>query len=316
MKTFIKAIEVWVPSKDRMGLIHGDGLYGPCVDLERVSRPMTFAPGEGLPGTAWAQRRPIVLKNLEVRYFKRVQAARAGGLTCGIALPIFAGEFLLAVAVFFCGDDEEHIGAIELWNNDPSRSSELGLLDGYYGTAEVFERDSRYIKFRPGFGLPGTVWQTGMPMIMDDLGKSTHFLRTESARQVGINRGLAIPCSAGDGQSYVMTFLSALGTPIARRFEVWAPTPAAAGEPGTLRFVSGRCDSGVDLEGAYQAVQIQRGVGILGQVAMTGVPAVSSDLAAARATESARSPAAGLKAIVAVPILAGGFLKSVVAWYL
>ena len=123
---------------------------------------MLFSPGEGLPGTAWAQRRPIVLKNLDVPYFKRAEAARAAGLTCGIALPIFAGEFLLAVAVFFCGDDEEHVGAIELWSNNPAESHELGLIDGYYGSAEVFERDSRYIKFRPGFGLPGIVWQTGI----------------------------------------------------------------------------------------------------------------------------------------------------------
>jgi hypothetical protein len=135
---------------------------------------------------------------------------------------------------------------------------------------------------------------------------------------VGINRGLGIPCSAGNGQAYVMTFLSALGTPIARRFEVWAPAAnaAAPGGPGVLRFVSGRCDSGADLEAVYSAVQVSRGDGILGQVAETGVPAVSDDLVAARATESARSPAAGLKAVVAVPILAGGVLKSVVAWYL
>ena len=46
------------------------------------------------------------------------------------------------------------------------------------------------------------------------------------------------------------------------------------------------------------------------------MPVVSDDLAAAGATESARSPAAGLKAVVAMPSLAGGQLKSVVAWYL
>ena len=115
-----------------------------------------------------------------------------------------------------------------------------------------------------------------------------------------------------------MTFLSALGTPIARRFEVWAPAPAAPGEPGALRFLSGRCDSGADLEAAYGAIQIPRREGqthegqnregqnhnrggILGQVARTGVPAVSNN-SGANATESARNPAAGLKAVVALPI--------------
>jgi hypothetical protein len=30
----------------------------------------------------------------------------------------------------FCGDDEKHVGAIELWHNDPEKSHEMGLVDG------------------------------------------------------------------------------------------------------------------------------------------------------------------------------------------
>ena len=40
----------------------------------------------------------------------------------------------MAVMVLFCGDDEKHVGAIELWHNDPEKSDEMGLVDGYYGT--------------------------------------------------------------------------------------------------------------------------------------------------------------------------------------
>ena len=88
-------------------------------------------------------------------YFKRTDEAIEAGLTCGVALPVFAGEFLMAVMVLFCGDDEKHVGAIELWHNDPEKSHEMGLVDGYYGTADMFEFNSRHTKFPRGFGLPG-----------------------------------------------------------------------------------------------------------------------------------------------------------------
>jgi hypothetical protein len=40
----------------------------------------------------------------------------------------------MAVMVLFWGDDEKHVGAIELWHNDAEVSHEMGLVDGYYGT--------------------------------------------------------------------------------------------------------------------------------------------------------------------------------------
>ena len=60
------------------------------------------------------------------------QAAAAEGLTCGIALPIFAGDFLTAVLVIFCGDDQAHAGAIELWANDPALTRDLTLAAREY----------------------------------------------------------------------------------------------------------------------------------------------------------------------------------------
>jgi len=38
------------------------------------------------PGRAWDTGHPIVLKDLEGSYFRRATAARAAGLTCGIAM--------------------------------------------------------------------------------------------------------------------------------------------------------------------------------------------------------------------------------------
>ena len=82
---------------------------------------------------------------------------------------------------------------------------------------------SRRTTFRRGTGLPGMAWDSGLPVFMDDLGHGSRFLRADSALQVGINRGFALPCSSLGAGQYVMTFLSALATPLVRRFEIWLP---------------------------------------------------------------------------------------------
>src|SRR5262249_13860276 len=169
--------------------------------------------------------------------------ATEAGLTCGVALPVFVGEFLTAVMVLFCGDDEEHVGAIELWHNDAERSNEMGLVDGYYGTADMFEFNSRHTKFPRGFGLPGRTWKAGTPIIIKDLHNAQHFLRLEDARKIGVNCGVGIPYSNGSNQSWVLTFLSAQATPIAERFEIWTPNAAR----DALLFQSGDCSKAVDL---------------------------------------------------------------------
>lgn len=138
MQTFIRVTEIWLPSRDRSRLEFGDGLYGPLGEFRDVSERTAFACDEGLPGKAWAARHPIILKDLQTSYFRRGEAAKAAGLTCAVALPVMAGDILLAVMVFLCGDDAEHVGAIELWHNNAAANAEMGLVDGYYGTADAF----------------------------------------------------------------------------------------------------------------------------------------------------------------------------------
>lgn len=224
MNTFIRVIEYWVPSEDGSLLEFGGGLFGKATRFAAISRELCFGRGEGLPGQAWETGHPIVLKDLHGSYFRRGAAARAEGLTCGIALPVFSGERLSAVVVVFCGDDADHAGAIELWANHPDESTDMNLVDGYYGTTgDTFEFISRSTSFRRGTGLPGMAWDRQTPVFLPDLGKGSGFLRSDGAVKVGINRGFAVPCSTLDGSNYVMAFLSALATPIARGVEIWEP---------------------------------------------------------------------------------------------
>ena len=110
-----------------------------CGDSVELSENALFAPTDaGLPGKAWAAGHPIILTKLSNSSFKRADEAKEAGLSCGVAIPVFAGEFLMAVLVLFCGDDAMHVGAIELWHNNPKTSHEMALVDGYYGTADMF----------------------------------------------------------------------------------------------------------------------------------------------------------------------------------
>lgn len=221
-KTFIRVIEYWLPTEDGTLLEFGGGLFGGATRFEAATERLCFGRGEGLPGQVWEQGRPIVLNDLSNAYFRRSAAAKAEGLSCGIALPIFDGSTLRAVVVMFCGDDEAHAGAIELWANQPADSADLKLVDGYYGTTgDTFEFISRATAFRRGTGLPGMAWEQGRPVFLPDLGKGSGFLRTDGAIKVGINRGFAIPGSSIDGAHYVIAFLSALATPIAAGVAIW-----------------------------------------------------------------------------------------------
>ncbi|MDP3820318.1 MAG: GAF domain-containing protein [Burkholderiales bacterium] len=312
MKTFIRVVEAWVPSSDRSMLEYGGGLYGEATRFAEVSRSMCFGFGEGLPGAAWRQRRPIVLKNFEGSYFKRTKAAHAEGLTSGIAVPIFAGEFLTSVLVLFCGEDDAHAGAIELWRNDATEDPDMQLADGHYGrTAEAFEYVSRRTSFRKGNGLPGLAWGSGLPVFMEDLGRGSRFLRAETATRVGINRAFAIPCPVPGTESYVVAFLSALGTPIVRRFESWEPDSTRQ----RLMRSTGFCEVDGALAPSAGATQPERGQGTIGRAFLTGAPAFSDNAGSEPDSIGTSAAAAGLASLAALPILRDGRLVAVVAWY-
>ncbi len=311
MKTFIRAVEYWVPGNDRHLLEFGGGLYGTASRFGAASPSLCFARGEGLPGRAWEAGHPIVLKQFDETNFRRTRAAQEDGLTCGIALPIFAGEFLTSVLVIFCGDDDAHAGAIELWCNDPAESKDMTLVDGHYGTTgEAFEYISRRTSFRRGHGLPGQAWDSGLPVFIEDLGHSQRFLRADSARQVGINRGVAMPCAALGPQHYVLAFLSALNTPIARRLEIWQPDAARE----RLLLTAGFCERDGTLGGGPDVPALARGEGSIGQTWLTGMPAIGTDVGS-EAGSGPAAAAAAARSMVAIPILSGGRLQAAVALY-
>jgi hypothetical protein len=305
MKTFIKVTEVWIPDKERTQLEFGSGLYGGLTDFKVDSEQQKFAYNEGLPGKAWAAGHPIVLAKFEHSYFKRIAAAKNAGLTCGIAIPIFSGDFLMAVVVFLCGDDEDHAGAIEVWCNNPVLDKSLAVMDGYYGTLQYFEAVSRQISVPKGQGLAGLAWESGMPVLIDDISKADTFIRAGDAQQAGITMGIGIPVADNPGQPYIMTFLSAKATPIAKRIQIWIPDQ----EGKQLICQQGYSKSSNELAKIFETMTVTKGVGALGRVWLTGMPVITGN------QESDYSPELdSLSSMLAIPVIEKGRLKAIVSF--
>ena len=92
-KTFIRIVETWVPNTNGSLLEFGGGIFGKAASFAAITRRLCFGRGEGLPGQAWDQGQPVMLRQFQGSYFHRIASADDEGLTCGIAVPTFiAGE--------------------------------------------------------------------------------------------------------------------------------------------------------------------------------------------------------------------------------
>lgn len=305
MKTFIKVIEIWIPDKERTQLEFGSGLYGGLIEFKNASERQHFAYDEGLPGKAWAAGHPIVLSRFEHSYFKRIAEAKKAGLTCGIAIPIFSGDFLLAVVVFLCGDDREQAGAIEVWRSEGAAENTLQVLDGYYGSLAHFEKMSRQLIIPKGHGIPGVAWDAGMPVLVEDIGKVVGSVRSTDAQKAEIGTGLGIPFIHGDEPVYVITFLSAKATPIAKRIQIWTPDP----ERGQLVCRQSYSKNSNNLAEIFETLTVNKGVGALGRVWLTGMPSISGSQEAAYNVELD-----DLSSMLAIPVIEQGRLKAIVTF--
>ena len=304
--SFIKASEIWLVEGE--ALVFGGGDYGPLAAFADVSSQSQFAHGEGLPGKAWTERRPIVLDRFDGSYFQRSEAAQEAGLTCAIAIPVFANSALMAVLVVLCGDDAGHIGAIEVWED---RDDRLSLNAGYYGAAKDFGAVSQGVVFAHGEGLPGGVWSAQMPVLMRQIGSRHGFVRGESAKAAGLTHGLGIPVQAPDGRTRVVTLLTGAATPLAHRFEIWDARAERVGARRAASRIDGICEREGPLwpkeNPPVDIATISVWQGPVGQVLGSGLPHIVGN---------GTGLPAGYRSMVALPIYRGEDLAFITAWYL
>lgn len=309
--TFILAAEVWVPGPSGDVLLRTDGVYGPLKPFEAEAADHGFARGEGLPGRAWKEGRPIVLTDLGDPAFVRSAPAAEAGLAAAAAIPVFSGSAVKGVLVLFCGSDATQVGALEIWRGE---AGIMSLDAGFYGAADAFRAVSEKTTFQPGQGLPGGVWGANAPILMRDLGQSAGFVRCEAARAAGLATGLGLPVPVPSATPYVLTLLSGKATPIARRIEIWEAAPARAGRSAVAALADGLCDiEGPlwDRDRASRPGQTPAGRSVLpwqgpvGRALATGAPVAEANPAGA----------ARYAGMVALPQHIHGEVARIAAWY-
>lgn len=316
--TFIKAAELWLPSGDGSLLDLHSAAFGSARRFEALSRSMCFGRGEGLPGRAWDEGKPVLLANFNDIDFRRADAARQAGYSCAIALPYFRQQTISGVLVLFCSHDVTHSSALELWHHDARITSDMTLADGAYGAGtQPFEAISRDTYLPRGCGLPGLAWQRGESVFLDDLAASPgRFLRAEMAAEAGLLRGLALPAGSRLDDCHVVTFLAAARLPLAQRIERWVADEARTSLQRDYAFSElhgGRSSVAATL--AIAATDRASG-GSIAQAWHRGVPVISEHPAAEEGAPAAAAAAIGATALLAIPVVWDGVVAEVVALYL
>jgi PAS domain S-box-containing protein len=96
--------QVWVPSRDGTALECLDVAAGNLERFEvfrEASRKMRFVPGQGLPGRIWASKRSARIADLRSDPgFLRAREASLVGLRSAVAVPVLAGDDVVAVLEF------------------------------------------------------------------------------------------------------------------------------------------------------------------------------------------------------------------------
>lgn len=109
--------------------------------------------------------------------------------------------------------------AVEVWS-PTSDGNCLERTSSIYRGAETFAAVSNEAHFDHGQGLPGLVWDAGVPVMFDDLG-SRDFLRHEAAREDGLEAGIGVPVFDGEEMVSVLLFLFATTEITSAAFESW-----------------------------------------------------------------------------------------------
>ncbi len=299
--------EVWTPAQDRTALRLTAGSYGPFTEFEAASRGLTCRSGEGLPGRVWATRSAAVLRRFASDGHPARAARAEAQFAAALGIPIIDGEVVRAVLVLIFGAPGREAGALEIWGPH-SNGEALQLLSGYYGTHDDFRRLSALLTFPQGVGLPGATWASGAPRIVEDLGTSETFVRAVAARSLGLKSGLAMPLFHGDRLSSVLVFISALGRPLARAFEVWSPAPSGK----YLRRTAAAYHDLEAFDAASQEQTFRPQEGLPGRVWSSGMPVVLDQLTKDEFVRAGAAANAGLRMGVGIPVLRGGGVQSVI----
>jgi len=195
----------------------------------------------------------------------------------------------------------------EIWTPDPSGHS-LTLQSGCYGESQDFRSVSAGMEFRKGVGLPGRVWESEQPIVLNHFRGGSGFMRSEAAARAGLVAGLGFPVFRGEKCAAVCLLLFGGPQPQAGVLEVWAPEVS-----GALALVSGYHGQLDTFRRVSALMKIPSGIGLPGRVLEARAPMLLESLSDSTAfIRAAAAETYGLHSGLGLPIFSDGVLTSIV----
>ena len=223
-RRYVRGVEVWEPNADRSRLLLTQSTYRDADAMASISKDLSFAIGEGLPGDVWKTRMPVFYRRLTSAPFRRSNAAAAAGLTTGVGLPIFCDRKIVAVVLLLLDGGESLKTVVEHWRISTS-SQRYELFGGIYSNCEKLRRLSEHVFFPIGEGLPGVIAERQLPYLGTRFADDSNAVRGVAIAAEQLHSGLGLPLtdSGADSDDVVLLFNSDT-TPLFRMLQVWKPT--------------------------------------------------------------------------------------------
>ena len=144
--------EAWTPRADGSALECHPASYQGSDALEtfrKFSDSFSFAPGVGLVGRVWSTKQPEWIEDISIQSIEtqpRADIAAQAGLKTALAVPVLAGEQVLAVLIFFTSESRKW----NEWHIDMSLTvaSQLGsMLERKQAEQALRESEARFREF-------------------------------------------------------------------------------------------------------------------------------------------------------------------------
>ncbi|KAB2965763.1 MAG: PAS domain S-box protein [Thermoanaerobaculia bacterium] len=172
---------------------------GRLLDIEETITPFRDEQGE-LAGFLAVQR------EVGARTRARAEARLLRTIALGVGEAEDLDEALRFVLRQVCETTGWALGEAWLPTADRSRLECYPVWHGVGPGLAEFRQESRHLRFGPGEGLPGRVWQTKQAEWIADIGAHPGFPRMEAARLAGLSAGLGVPVLAQGQVVLVLDF--------------------------------------------------------------------------------------------------------------
>ncbi len=310
----IAAAEVWTPLDGDSGIQLAQTIAsGPEFGAVLPAVGDNLLGGEGLAGQAWAREIPLLVDAITMQEFSNAPTLARHGISGAVAVPTYDHGRVCAVLLLYLRGGAGVRAAVELWAGR-SGQHELGTVSAYYADLARFGNISQYVNFPMGSGLPGKVWQTGRPQVMEQLAQSPEFLRSTGAENEGLTNGFGLPIIRGLELRGVLLTLDSQVTSFADTYEVWEP--AMAGHAAAMQRTQTIYPAGSRFGQAGKTLKRQPGEGLIGKAWASRRPELTNELIV---MEPNRAPAVEedhLTYGLAIPVLIADEVRAValLAW--